>query len=286
MKKDFKKLTSTFKRSIKNWDYFVNWSKVNENSKNFEIKLNKLNYLLGKKNLKQELQVLLESEPDVVDVFPALLATRESEIEIYDAQKKLSSFFDFKNSKTISPQKCYDFIVKSGLIDIFSDAGVKNLVDYLKGVEVGLDSNGRKNRGGTIMENIVEIYINDFCEKHSFEYLKQANAKRIKEKWGHEIKINKTSRSFDFAVYNPMQKKLKLFETNFFNGGGSKLKTVCGDFKGLHNELKKQDIEFVWVTDGLGWNSTLRPLEEVYENNDYIFNLSMLEDGILSQLKW
>lgn len=286
MKKNFNKLTSTFKNSIKNWDYFVNWEKVNKKTSELEIVLNKLNYLLGKKDLKKELSFLLKKEPDVITAFPALLAVRGSEIEIYEADKKVGKFFDFNNNKTISSAGCYEFIKKTGLIHIFTDEGVKNLVDYLKGVETGLDSNGRKNRGGKIMEEIVEIYIKDYCSRNGLVYLKQANAKKIEKEWGFKVKVNITSRSFDFAVFNPKNKHVKLFETNFFNGGGSKLKTVCGDFKGLYNELKKQNIDFIWITDGLGWKSTLLPLEEVFDNNEYIFNLSMLESGILDELKW
>jgi hypothetical protein len=99
------------------------------------------------------------------------------------------------------------------------------------------------------------------------------------------VKVDKSSRSFDFAIYNPISKKLKLVETNFFNGGGSKLKAVSGEFKGLHDELEKQEIDFIWITDGLGWRTTLRPLEEVFNHNKYIFNLSMLEENILSELE-
>jgi hypothetical protein len=153
-------------------------------------------------------------------------------------------------------------------------------------VEVGLDSNGRKNRGGTLMESIVETYIKDFCTKSGYHYIAQANSRKIKEKWDFEVKVDKSSRSFDFAIYNPISKKLKLVETNFFNGGGSKLKAVSGEFKGLHDELEKQEIDFIWITDGLGWRTTLRPLEEVFNHNKYIFNLSMLEENILSELEW
>lgn len=75
-------------------------------------------------------------------------------------------------------------------------------------------------------------------------------------------------------------------ETNFYNGGGSKLKAVCGEFKNLNNELKKQNIDFIWITDGLGWHTAKRPLEETYNNNDYIFNLKMLEENVLNNLIW
>lgn len=285
MTKDFSCLVSTFKSSIKTWDYFVNWRKVFSNSAEFEIALNKLNYLLGKDDLRSEFYRLYESNPDIVKVLPVLLAVRDSKLEVYDRETKGSDFYDFLGLEK-DAGKYYDFLDKSGLARLFQRDGIKNLVDYVIGVEVGLDSNGRKNRGGTLMEEITGIFIEDFCKLHDFEYLPQARSSAIRAKWGFEVKVDKSERSFDFAVYNPASGKLKLFETNFYNGGGSKLKAVCGEFRSLYDELKAQDIDFIWVTDGLGWHTTKRPLEETYNHNDYVFNLAMLEDGVLNDLSW
>jgi hypothetical protein len=285
MKKDFTNLITTFKSSIKTWDYFVNWKKVFANASDLEITLNKLNYLLGKENLKEEFKKLYSSNPDIVKALPVLLAVRENKLEVFDKVIKNSEFFDFSGIEK-SPEKYYEFLEKSGLARLFQKDGVKNLVDYVMGVEVGLDSNGRKNRGGSLMEEIVESFIRDLCNKNGFEYLSQARATAIKNKWGVDVKVDKSERSFDFAVFNPKNKKVKLFEVNFYNGGGSKLKAVCGEFKSLHAELKEQNIDFVWITDGLGWHTTKRPLEETYNHNDYVFNLNMLEAGILNELTW
>lgn len=285
MKKDFNHLISTFKSSIKTWDYFVNWSKVFSNSSDLEIALNKLNYLLGKDKLKEEFNKLYNSNPDIVKALPVLLAVRENKLEVFDKETKNSEFFDF-SGKEKDAQKYFEFLEKSGLARLFQKDGIKNLVDYVMGVEVGLDSNGRKNRGGTLMEEIVGAFLTDFCHKNGFEFLSQARASAIKAKWGFDVKVDKSERSFDFAIYNSKTKKLKLFEANFYNGGGSKLKAVCGEFRSLYDELKVQDIDFVWVTDGLGWHTTKRPLEETYNHNEYVFNLNMLEAGILDELAW
>lgn len=285
MKKDFNHLVSTFKSSIKTWDYFVNWNKVFSNSAELEIALNKLNYLLGKDDLRGEFYKLYESNSDIVKALPVLLAVRESKLEIYDKESKESEFYDF-TGKDKDADKYFEFLDKSGLARLFQRDGIKNLVDYVMGVEVGLDSNGRKNRGGTLMEEIVGIFLEDFCQQNGLEYLPQARPSKIKAKWGFDIKVDKSERSFDFAVYNPRNSKIKLFETNFYNGGGSKLKAVCGEFRSLHDELKVQNIDFVWITDGLGWHTTKRPLEETYNHNDYVFNLNMLEAGALNGLSW
>lgn len=285
MKKDFNNLITTFKSSIKTWDYFVNWNKVFSNSSELEIALNKLNYLLGKENLKEEFLKLYSSNPDIVKALPVLLAVRENKLEVFDKATKNSEFFDF-TGKEKNAEKYFEFLDKSGLARLFQKDGIKNLVDYVMGVEVGLDSNGRKNRGGTLMEEITGAFLTDFCNKNGYECLAQARPSAIKAKWGFDVKVDKSERSFDFAIYNTRNKKLKLFETNFYNGGGSKLKAVCGEFKSLYDELKTQDIDFIWITDGLGWNTTQRPLEETYNHNDYVFNLNMLESGVLDELKW
>jgi len=285
MKKDFNNFTSTLKNSIKTWDYFVNWNKVFSNSSEIEIVLNKLNYLLGKDDLKEEFMRLYLSNPDIIKAFPVLLAVREKELEIYDKEDKTSQFFNFSN-KDKSTEEYYEFFEKSGIINLFKDKKIKNLVDYTIGVEVGLDSNGRKNRGGQLMESIVEAFVSDFCKEKGFEYISQARATEIKKKWDVLVKVDKSERSFDFAIFNPKTKNIKLIETNFYNGGGSKLKAVCGEFKSLYTELKEQNIDFIWVTDGLGWYTTKRPLEETYNHNDYVFNLTSLEKGVLKQLNW
>lgn len=286
MKKDFEQLKNTFKSSIKTWDYFVNWEKVFQNSSDLEIALNKLNYLLGKDDFDGEFLKLFNDNKDIIKAIPVLLAVRENNLEVYDEIKKTSQFFDFRVSSEIQPEQIILFIHQTGLIRLFKEDGIKNLVDYVLGVEVGLDSNGRKNRGGKLMERIVERHVKEFSEKKGYEYLDQANAKKIKQKWNIDVGFDKSSRSFDFAIYNPQNKSLKLFEANFYNGGGSKLKAVCGEFRSLYNELKKQGIDFIWVTDGLGWQTTLRPLEETYNHNEYVFNLSMLENGVLDELNW
>ena len=285
MKKDFNHLVSTFRSSIKTWDYFVNWNKVFTNSASFEIALNKLNYLLGKDDLRGEFYRLYESNPDIAKALPVLLAVRENNLEIYNKTSKELESYDFSGEGG-DVNKYFAFLDKSGLVKLFQRDGIKNLVDYVIGVEVGLDSNGRKNRGGTLMEEIVGLFLEDFCKQNNLKYIPQASPSKIKLKWNFDIVVDKSERSFDFAIYNPQSNKIKLFETNFYNSGGSKLKAVCGEFRGLYDELKRQNIEFIWITDGLGRHTAKRPLEETYNHNDYVFNLSMLEDGVLNELSW
>lgn len=285
MEEKFNELIDTFKSSIKTWDYFVNWNKVSTNCKNIEIQLNKLNYLLGKKNLRDELKILLSDSPDVVKAFPILLAVRERKLSIIDRDNKSVEEFDFSHS--MDADKAMRFLEKSRLVELFKTDGIKNLVDYVKGVEVGLDSNGRKNRGGTLMEELVEESVAEFCVKNNFRYISQATAGKIVSDFNVSVAVDKSSRRFDFAIYNPVNGKLRLVETNFYNGGGSKLKAVCGEFKALNDELAAQGIELIWITDGLGWHTARLPLEETFNHNGgRIYNLSMLENGVLETLVW
>ncbi len=285
---DFQNLIATLKNSIKTWDYFVNWEKVFAGGAELEIILNKLNYLLGKEDLKSQFKKLFVSNPDIVKALPVLLAVREKELEIFNLSDGSVELLNFRNPEVgdSASEKYFNFLEKTGLVNLFKKEGIKNLVDYVIGVEVGLDSNGRKNRGGSLMEKIVEAHIENLCEQNNLEYLRQSRATDIRNKWGIDVRVNKSERSFDFAVFNPSSKKLKLFEVNFYNGGGSKLKAVAGEFRDLYTELKSQDIDFVWITDGLGWKTAKRPLEETYNHNEYVFNLNMVENGVLSKLNW
>lgn len=155
-------------------------------------------------------------------------------------------------------------------------------MDYATGVEVGLDSNGRKNRGGTLMENLVEDFVRVACDKLKLQYLPQANAAGIKKKWNIDIKVDKSSRNIDFAINK--NGKLYFIETNFYGGGGSKLKSTATEYIEMNRFWNEQGIEFIWITDGAGWQSTLRPLREYFDKSDYLLNLEMLKEEILIEI--
>ena len=149
------------------------------------------------------------------------------------------------------------------------------------GVEAGIDSNGRKNRSGHSMENIVEYFIQDLCKRKGFKYIKNANARKIKAILDYDVPVDKSSRIYDFVVDNG--EELFIFETNYYSGGGSKLKSTAGEYRNLFDILAGQ-YKFIWITDGFGWRTTTRPLRETFDNNEYLFSLSMLEKDILNIL--
>lgn len=286
----FEDFFATLRPSLKLWDYFVNWDKVFRHTKQNEIYLNIWNVLLGKENFKEELYNLLEEQPNIVKALPSLIVRDGASSSSFSVVENLEdlgapdSVFDFSipaNTPELR-EKVYIFIVKSGLERLFKKDGVKNLVDYVLGVEAGLDSNGRKNRSGTSMETVVEAYIKKLCKQKSLDYIPQASQADIKGKWGFVIPVEKATRRFDFAISNG--KKLIIMEVNFYGGGGSKLKATAGEYQKLAEQLNVKDVKFVWITDGQGWETTKLPLKAAYETIDYIWNLAWLGRGYLEDL--
>ena len=227
----FEEIVFSFKSKITQWNYFVNWQKVLQNIEPIEKELNLLNYLIGKKDLHKETVDLLVKYPEVIKAIPLLLAIRENSVEVLiDTRNFIYREFNFtkKEYKKEEIVNFADFILKSGLGDLLKDKKIKNLVDYATGVEVGLDSNGRKNRGGTLMESIVEEFIRDTTTELNIEYIPQATTKKIKDKWNIDVKVDKSSRIIDFAINK--NGKLYFIEVNFYGGGGSKLKSTATEY--------------------------------------------------------
>jgi len=287
--KVFDFLISNLKPSNMLWSYFVNWEKVLRNTKQIELALNNFNYLIGKDDFDKEFKFLLRENQNLAKVILALVVRDGSN------KKKFKILVDYKNKELI--YKDYDFtkdkltdediekylifIKETGLKDLIVNKKIKNLVDYMIGVEAGIDSNGRKNRSGHAMEDIVEVFISDLCEKNNYKYLKEANAEKIKQEFGYDVPVDKSSRRYDFVIDNG--EELFIIETNFYGGGGSKLKSTAGEYRNLFDVLNGKH-KFFWITDGMGWKTTAKPLRETFDHNDYLFNLAMLEKGILEFL--
>ena len=292
--KNFENLKNTLQDSIFTWDYFTDFEKVKANVKKIEKELNLLNYLIGKENIEEEFLSLVEEYPKVRKILPILIAIRDDKLsstpiitnmETLIPESKKYIFNDEINEKI--KKELLIFFKETGLKEFFESKVVKNLVDYCIGVEVGFDTNARKNRTGTLMENIVGKYLETFCTKNkNFSFIEQATQKRIKEFLNYEIEIDKNSRRFDFALLDKTENKLYLIEVNYYSGGGSKLKATAGEFIMLNNLISEPDknINFVWVTDGQGWHTSKAPLLEAFGHVKYVFNLKMLKDGYLGEL--
>jgi type II restriction enzyme len=204
----FANLVSTLKPSNMLWTYFVNWDKVMKNTRELEVNLNILNYLIGKDDFESEFKIIVRQHPSVVSVLPAL-AVRDGEnskiFQIISSIKNRQIVYESFDFTTTDPsdediEKYLEFVTKTGIKELFSSNGVKNLVDYVLGVEAGIDSNGRKNRSGHSMEAIVESFVSDFCSRNGAEYLKEANAVKIKTAYGIDVPVDKSSRRYDFVI--------------------------------------------------------------------------------------
>lgn len=277
----FDYLVSNLKETIKSWDYFVNWQKVLKNYKSVKVSLNLLNTLIGEADIEKAARELLAQYPDVIKIVPALLACRDKNICLLTDMRKFDlTRFDF--SKPMSPADGAMFMKESGFLDLLSDRTIKSIPDYFIGVEVGLDSNGRKNRSGTSMENLAEFFIKDICQRNGYEYIAQATANKIYKQWGKKITVNKSSKRIDFAINTPH--KLYLIETNFYGGSGSKLKSTAGEYADIYHQWTNDGHQFIWITDGYGWQKTQRPLRDTFDTTDYILNIDMVQKGVLEKI--
>ncbi|MCZ3622452.1 type II restriction endonuclease [Lactobacillus mulieris] len=275
--------------------YWVNWDKVIRDLKEHELNLNTLNYLVGKKNIRQEAKNLFISQPDLLKTIPVLLATRDSDLDVLafdDIGRMYTYNINFHDIDISKIDKYINFIDETGLFDFLSQHVNRSLVDYVFGVEAGLDSNARKNRGGKQNEDILSHYLELMCKKDDeLEYSTQATADAIMKRWNAYVpeileKGRKGGRRYDGAVYNKATKKVLICETNFYGGGGSKLKAVSGEFSDLYATSlgPAKNVEFAWISDGPGWDTAKNPLFEAFQIIPNIFNLKMVQEGMLKEL--
>lgn len=286
-KEVFEGIKSSLQKSITTWEYFVDWEKVKENVSNLNTELNILNSLIGSSNIENDFLSICKKYPEVKNALPILIAVRKKQLKdlpilISQSQLEVLDIKELFEEENTDYDNLVKFFRKSGLMEIFQDKRIKNLVDYVTGIEVGMDTNGRKNRTGILMEALVEEEIKNICIKNNYEYGTQMTAQKVKEIWGKEVPTDKARRRFDFVVNTG--KELVLFEVNFYRGGGSKLKATAGEYIGLEEILKDSNLKFIWITDGLGWLTAATYLEEAFIKNDYIFTLKMIKDGVLEEV--
>lgn len=268
-------------------EYYVNWNKVETNTKKYELELNTLNYLIGKDNIISEARTLFLKQPDLLKAIPSLIAARERELDvlIIDDKDNMGFFnIDFADIDLTNIEEYIDFIQDTGLFDFLKNHAQKSLVDFVYGIETGLDSNARKNRSGETMENVLERNVKKHCNQLGYKYKIEATATWIKNNWGIDVPVDKSDRRFDAAIYDDIKNEIYVIETNYYGGGGSKLKSVAGEFKSLNHLVNGNDIHFVWVTDGQGWHTARTPLAEAFADINYIFNLEMLRKEFIYDL--
>jgi len=284
MKRNFNDWLAEFRESISNYDYYVDFSKIYRNVDKIKVELNILNSLIGSKNIEKDFKNLLKKYPEILKCIPILIAVREYEIYAIDGDGEFT--FSFKKmNNSIEDYKM--FMRKTGLFDLIQNHIINNLVDYVTGVETGLDSNSRKNRGGHLMEKLVESYIVKAGFKKDINYFKEEYISQIEKRFDIDLSAisnkGKAEKRFDFVVKT--DNMIYAIETNFYTGGGSKLNETARSYKTLALEAKTIDgFTFVWFTDGIGWKKAKNNLEETFDVMEHIYNIKDLENGIISKV--
>lgn len=285
--RNFNAWLSNFRDSISDYGYYIDFKKVHKNVDNIKVELNIFNTLIGSKNIENDFENLVKKYPEVLKCVPLLLAVRAN--EIYCQDKNGGRLFNFKfdkynkNIQTTYMQYSY-FMRETGLFDLLENHIVNNLVDYATGVETGLDSNGRKNRGGHLMENLVEGFIQKAGFINDVDYFKEMYIHQITNKWNIDLSDisnkGKTEKRFDFVIKT--YSMIYAIETNFYSSGGSKLNETARSYKNLALESQSiNNFAFVWITDGRGWISARNNLEETFNVMKYIYNVKDLENGAI-----
>lgn len=283
-KRDFHTWLSNFRYSIADFGYYIDFNKVYNNVESIKIELNILNSLISSKNIEVDFENLIKKYPETLKCIPILLAVREYEIfagengdvKLYTFNKQINTVEDYKL-----------FMRKTGLFDLLSNHIINNLYDYVTGVETGLDSNGRKNRGGHQMEDLVESYIQKAGFKRDVNYFKEMYVSEVSRKWNIDLSAvsnqGKMEKRWDFVVKT--DNCIYLIETNFYGSGGSKLNETARSYKTIATEMKNvKGAKFVWFTDGAGWKSAARNLEETFDVLDDIYSINDMQNGIMTEV--
>ncbi|NIK91833.1 restriction endonuclease [Mangrovimonas sp. CR14] len=268
MPKQFDDFLNELSETNATLDYFTDFTKIKRNVNKISLKLNQLNYLIGKLDLKTAVIEVYNENPKAFEVLDILIAVRGK-----DSKKTLDSDGEIVaiDSYFNDPNKIFEFISETGLADVFKNKNITNLVDYVFGVEVGLDTNARKNRGGTNMEKAVSR----FFDRHNVFYKREVYLTDYPE----ILSLGDDLKRVDFVVKT--SKKLYLIEVNYYNSGGSKLNETARSYSDLAPKINQyKDFEFVWITDGQGWLKAKSKLQEAFNIIPNLYNLTSLEEFI------
>lgn len=284
MSRDFNEWFKTMRGSISSYDYYTDFDKVYENVDSLKVEINILNSLIGSKKIEEDFETILTKYPEVLKVIPILLAKREYDIFCMDEEGEINFIF---NKKVQSIDEYKMFMRRTGLFDLMESHIINNLYDYILGIEVGLDSNARKNRGGHLMENLVEQYIQNAGFQKELNYYKELKLSKLEEMTGLNLKAlsneGTTEKRFDFVIIKG--KEVYACECNFYASSGSKLNETARSYKTLALESKGiEHFHFVWFTDGTGWNDAKNNLKETFDVLDTIYNINDLINGALLTL--
>lgn len=252
--------------------FYSDFKKIAKNTADIAISLNSLNYLIGQENLRDAVEALWKRDKRVFDVMDILIATREKDKKMFlddlGTPHPIHSLFEDVDG-------IMKFLTGTGLAEVIRKREIKDLVDYVFGVETGLDTNARKNRSGDTMQYVVAKILNHAHIKFQSQ-VSSTCFPDIASQLGKDNKV------FDFVIKKPL--KTFLIEVNFYSGGGSKLNEVARSYTDIAQKINgTKGYEFVWVTDGMGWHDAKNNLEEAYYAIPKVFNLRNLQ-GFINEI--
>ena len=266
------------------FSYFCDWAKIKRNVEKYQYEINILNYLTGATDAKTKLKEILKKNPNVPKVIPLIIAVRDMDIAVIkDPEKPLETLtrYDFKKSPLtdVDISNVIAFCEKSGILALFSNVKIKNLRDYLLGVETGLDTNARKNRSGMAMETLISPMLN---KTKNITIYTQKTFGKLADDIGVSVHDGLKARKFDYVIKTA--KNWYNIEVNFYSGQGSKPQEIVDSYINRNNELKQSGWQFIWITDGMGWKSGSSQLKKAFREMDHVLNISFAKSGILQDI--
>ena len=271
---EFTTFMSQLKETNQSLGFFCDFDKIHSNVDNIRLSLCMLNSLIGVSDMRSAVETIWRRDRTAFNVMDILIAVRSE-----GNKKVLNSIGECVILDTLfeSIDGVMEFLENTGLAYFLQTRKITNLVDYVFGVEAGLDSNARKNRSGNVMENMVAEIFNENAIPYRTEVY-SSEWPAITDALGDDEK------RFDFVVETA--DKTYLIEVNFYSGGGSKLNEVARSYSDIAPKINAVDgFEFVWITDGIGWNSAKNKLQEAFNIIPSIYNLTSIQSFINDKLQ-
>ena len=276
------------------YDFFVDWNKIRakiENDEtNLDVKLNILNSLIGNKNFDDKFRSLLLDYPEILPIIPMLIAIRELTFPViadFYSEKVDIKRFDFSERK-LSKQEInefLEFVQKTRLKLFFTELANRSLMDYYLGIEVGMDTNARKNRSGNVMEKVINHYLDEINQRQNFPFpiLKQKTFGFLEKEFNFPVNSDIKNRKADFIIIKDFNKPINI-EVNFYTGSGSKPQEIVDAYILRQRELAQNNIDFIWIADGYGWKEQRNQTKKGFKKIDHILNIDFVKKGILEEI--
>ncbi len=271
MNKDFNLFMSQLQKTNQTLDFFCDFDKISQNVADIKLSLCMLNSLIGSTDMRKSVETIWKRDKSAFNVMDILIAVRsEGKKKVLDSLGRcvvLDSLFE-------SVDGIMEFLDNTGLTEILQSKRINDLVDYVFGIETGLDTNARKNRSGHVMEGMVARIL----DKNGISYRQEVYS----SEWPAITKVlGDDEKRFDFVIKT--KHKTYLIEVNFYSGGGSKLNEVARSYSDIAPKINSvPGFEFVWITDGIGWNSAKNKLQEAYSIIPSVYNLTNIRSFIES----